>query len=647
MILIGPGGYGKTKLLEDLADDHKGSSPTVRLDFAGNTDATPAQVMLAIGRPLEVRIRGVGSARFPLLMMGISAVTLRGDGMGSLAHQLDARLRADGGISGKTFSSLTANASKLLPSAEQQAVVTEGGAAIGWLVDWIRRRQLGKRLDWYARSGNPESGDDSGYEPLLGLRDRWQESRNADDAEARRAARLHVWRVLCRALLADLRAFPKAGLWHGARTTNCLLLLDNVDAPVGREFLEMLAETRLKATDGADPLLVVAAQGTRPGIQPAVGPPRDCADEGLSYREWLSAARDPEVPMSPWYPVWLAELRLGHVRDIVSSHVLRKAENDAKFVYAVTGGHPGGVRELAGMLATVPDPLPSGFDPRALVSRDVEDTMLGMVRPGNLSDTDLDAMAVFGVTLRPRLKAGDSVFRSLGWYNVKELDVRDRFLDLMWARGEQDAFEIQRLYRWLLTRWLARDKDRWQDAHDGFLTYYRTPPGHDPDAVRYHQLALTTMSAPDNLHDVAKYLAGQFERLGDRVINGEPVPAGLSAGEWNEMLAAITMAPNRLVQADADRQELGAATMLPGDTWEVVRRLEGTGKHGGQLRIVTRLVAARWLFNDLLFDLKRKAALLLADEYLELARITPGDAEVFYAEASSFRKIVREWEDSW
>lgn len=215
MILIGPGGYGKTKLLEDLADDHKSSSPTVRLDFAGNPDATPAQVMLAIGRPLEVHVRGVGSVRFPLLMMGISAIILRGDGTGSLVDQLDARLRAHGGISGQAVSSLTANAAKLLPSPEQQAVVTEGGAAIGWLVDWIRRRQLGMRLDWYARSGNPESGDDAGYGPLLALRDRWYESRNADDAEIRRAASLHVWRVLCRALLADLRAFPKAGVWHG------------------------------------------------------------------------------------------------------------------------------------------------------------------------------------------------------------------------------------------------------------------------------------------------------------------------------------------------------------------------------------------------------------------------------------------------
>jgi hypothetical protein len=645
MIVVGSAGYGKTELLEDLAKTHRGSSPTVRLDFAGNPDATPAQVMLAIGRPLEERVPGVGSARFPLLMTGISAITLRGDGPGSLADQLATRLRAGGGISGSAVTSLTSNAAKLLPSAGQQALVTGGGTAIGGAIDWIRARQIRRRLGWYDRSGNAEGTDGSDYGPLLALRDRWLESLNARDPEVRVAARLHVWRVLCRALLADLRDFPKPGLSHGERTTNCLLLLDNADAPVSKEFLEMLAETRLKATDGADSLVVVAAQGTRPALQPAVGPARDSADEGLSYQEWLKATLSPEIPMSPWYPVRLAGLSLGHVREIVSSHVLRKAENDAKFTYAVTGGHPGAVQELARVLAGIPDPLPANFDARTVVSRQEEDTLISMVCPASLSEADLAAMAVFGLTLRPRLKAGDSVFRSLAW-NVKELDVRERFLDLMWVRGG-DPFEIRPLYRWLLTRWLARDRDRWRDAHEGFMAHYRTGPGYEPTAERYHQLALTTMSSLENLHDVAKYLAEQFARLGDRMVGGACVPADLRADEWNDTLASITTAPNRLMEADAERREIGAASELPRDPWDVVQRMDRTGGRDDHLRVITRLVAARWLFNDLLFDPQRKTSLLLTEEYLKLARITPGDAEVFYAEAGHYRKIVRDWEDSW
>jgi hypothetical protein len=196
-------------------------------------------------------------------------------------------------------------------------------------------------------------------------------------------------------------------------------------------------------------------------------------------------------------------------------------------------------------------------------------------------------------------------------------------------------------------RWLARDSGRWQDAHDGFLAHYRTREGDDPVAVRYHQLALTTMSSLDSLHDVAKYLAGQFARLGDRMIDGARCPADLRADEWNVMLAAITTAPNRLVEADADRQRLGEASMLRRDPREVVRRMDRAGRRDDPLGIITRLVAARWLYGDLLFDPKRMTAPLLAEEYLELARLTPGDAEVFYTEASAYRKVVREWEDSW
>jgi hypothetical protein len=643
MILIGAGGYGKSELLEELANTHKGRSPTMRLDFAGNLDATPEQVMYAIGKPLEEHVRGVGSARFPLLMMGISAITLRSDGTGSLADQLAERLRAHGGTSGGAVSSLAANAAKLLPSPEQQALVAEGGIVLGLLVDRVRARELARGLDWYARNGNPGGADDSDYGALLSLRDRWLKSRDADDPEVRREARLQVWRVLCQALLADARVFPKAGWWHGARTTNCLLLLDNADTPVGREFLEMLAEARTRATDGADPLVVVAAHARRPALQPAVGQALDSSSEGLSYQEWLSAASASETRMSPWYPIRLAELRLGQVREIVGSHVLSKAENDAKFTHTVTGGHPGAVRELAGVLAAIPDPLPADFGPRVLVSRAVEDTLLRMVRPQSLSDDDLAAMAVFGLTLRPRMKAADSVFGFLDWTNAKELDLQECFLDLMWARAG-DPFEIQPLYRWLLTRWLARDSGRWQAVHEGFLVHYRT---HDPVAMCYHQLALTTMAYPDNLHEVVKYLADQLARLGDPMTDGKFLPADLRASEWNDMLAAITTAPNRLVEADADREHMGVGRMLPHDPREVVLRMDRAGRQDDPSGIITRLVTARWLYNDLVFDPKRKTALLLADEYRKLAGITPGDAEVFYAEASSYRKIVREWEDSW
>ena len=86
----------------------------------------------------------------------------------------------------------------------------------------------------------------------------------------------------------------------------------------------MLAETRLKAIDRADSLVVVAAQGTRRALRLQMGRP-GLGGRGTGYQEWLKATLSPEIPMSPSYPVLLVWLSLGHVRDIVSSHVLRKS----------------------------------------------------------------------------------------------------------------------------------------------------------------------------------------------------------------------------------------------------------------------------------------------------------------------------------
>ena len=139
------------------------------------------------------------------------------------------------------------------------------------------------------------------------------------------------------------------------------------------------------------------------------------------------------------------------------------------------------------------------------------------------------------------------------------------------------------------------------------MAHYRTGPGYEPTAERYHQLALTTMSSLENLHDVAKYLAEQFgaPRGSDGRRGMRPRP---TSGRMSGMTrcASITTAPNRLIEADAERREMGAASDLPRDPWDVVQRMDRTGGRDDHLRVITRLVAARWLFNDLLFDPQRE-----------------------------------------
>ena len=78
-----------------------------------------------------------------------------------------------------------------------------------------------------------------------------------------------------------------------------------------------------------------------------------------------------------------------------------------------------------------------------------------------------------------------------------------------------------------------------------------------------------------------------------------------------------------------------------------MRRLAGVAAPGSRLRTVSRLMAARWLYNDRLFDPRRRLARLIDREYFELAQLTDRDKDsgVLYREISHFRKVTRDWED--
>jgi hypothetical protein len=629
VLLIGPGGAGKTVVLDRLEAVHRAGVPLARLDFEHNEEATPAQVMLGVGTLLHSHVPRVGRTSFPRLSLGIIALTLEADNDSAVtaAEQLRQRLRSRGGISGQAIAGLAAQAAKLLPASEQQAMLSDAGAIVGWIIDGIRGRQLSRHLAWYSRNVAHDNPTDLGG--LLALNARWRTVVEKGDTRARR----DVWRALCGALLADLRArFGSAGLWHGNLTTNCLLLLDNVDCAAGEDLLETLAELRRADPAQADPLLVVAAMGTRPRLVPRVGGAVDAADERLSYATWLAQPHDPEFPRSPWYPVRLGELEKNNISRIVGSHVLGKVEHDVDLVASVSGGHSASVWELARVLEGAPD----GFDPRGLLSPTVEDTLLGLLRPTWQDDHELrklKAMAVFGATQRPKDKAGVAVFRALRQElgEVEATDIRELFLDRMWGEGE-DAISIRPLPRLLLSRLLARDPGLWEKAHESFLAFYRSRDARDVIAENYHLLALTTSLSAGHLNTVAAYLNGRLEHQ--------------TSGSWNDALEAITEAPNRLWRTFAEHRAAGIDAIfdLRGDPREVVTKVAGASA-GDRTRMIARLVTGLWLFNDRLFDPARSLADMLAKAYVDLADVAPVDSAVFYGRARHFRRIARYWED--
>jgi hypothetical protein len=626
-LLIGPQGSGKTTLLDRLEADHRRGSPTARLDFGRSPDASPEAVLLDIGYRLSPGVPRVGRVRLPLLGIGFLAVGLDPESRDTPAEQLGQLLNARGKAFGQMLANLGKQAGTLLPSPEQQVLVTGAGSALGWIVDGISRRRLGDYLAWYV--GTVGRGNGTRVGPLLLMHQWWQAAQTPDGTDARR----ELWRALCAALLADLRAeFNRAGWTHGQRTTNCLLLLDDADSAAGTAFLETLAECRRLVPGETDPLFVVAGQGLRPQLNPAVGPPVRPADASLNYAGWLAANREQETPGSPWYPVLLADLGTENVMSMVTSHLLGKVWRDVDFVQDVGGGHPSAVRALARHLALAG----AGLDPRQVLTHELADELLAGVRPPWLGDQDLLAMAVYAATIRPRLRAAGRVFRSLNWSDaaeteVNEFDIRDLFLDLMWAREEEDWLVIRPLPRLLLTRLLARDEALWDSTHNGYLTHYRAQLPRDDIAEHYHLLALITPSAADNLGRVAAHLDKQLDTLG--------------TSEWNRVLTAITTAPNRLSHPHGGRHQAPDGPDFAGDPEDAVRRLAGVAAPGNRLRTVSRLMTARWLYHDRLFDPRRRLARLLVREYYELAQLTNEDSNALFSEASHFRKVAHDWED--
>jgi hypothetical protein len=362
LLLLGPRGAGKTTLLRQLGGQLGDGTPTAWLDFARDPDASPLTVLLEITRGLSRRVARVGVIQFPLLKVAFSALSLDPDDKATAAEQLERRLSGTEKQSTQVLRDLVQQSGKLLPP-EQQSVLAETATVVGWLLSGISSRRRHKHVTWYAAMLGPGNGTELG--PLLALHGLW---RSDDPADRRR-----VWHVLCSALLADLRADFNDFSWrHGQRTTNCLLLLDNTDTAAGMSLLEALAECRRANPGLADPLVVVAVQGTTPVPDLAVGIPIPATGDGLRHADWLADARRRDHP-SPWCTVALTDLSADHVRALVKSSIFGKARRDAEFVHALTGGHPGATAGLATKLGLAT----GGFDPRGVLGLPAADEQPG------------------------------------------------------------------------------------------------------------------------------------------------------------------------------------------------------------------------------------------------------------------------------
>ncbi|MFC4495546.1 ATP-binding protein [Streptomyces ovatisporus] len=345
-LLLGPRGSGKTTVLRHLADWAR-RVPVARLDLAalGQEGRKPIDVLAALVFQLNAPKRDFARLRFPSFGLLAIAVAAR---MGAAdrdeaVRQMEEALIGPPGSRAEVFNQLAQYAATVLGAPT--AVTAALPLLPQWQRHWVRLRMRWRLARIRRRTADSSSSVD-GF--LIDLNQRYGDR---ELAERQRAES-----VLFDAFLDDLRRAYGSREGDRRRTTHCLVLLDNVDSPLGNEFLKSLLDARRKA-DAPDPLLVLATAGSYPQALEsfAFGGPRQ---PGVLPGSWAAD----EERFRPEQVV--KGLVVGRLRDLArhevelqADEVLRAArqvvpaaDNGVQWlgwlVYELTRGHPAGTAQL-------------------------------------------------------------------------------------------------------------------------------------------------------------------------------------------------------------------------------------------------------------------------------------------------------------
>ncbi|MFF4694790.1 hypothetical protein [Streptomyces chattanoogensis] len=568
IVALGPRGSGKTTLLRRLGRQ-AANRPHAFYNFRSAPPRRPHEVAGRLAYGLSQRIRHQPALLFPRLTLGLFVVdpelSLDATDRGRARRQLRQALQGPAAPPRAAADHLTGLAEAL----KDLNLATIPG--IGLLASLIRQpprlpAALTRRTGfaWYADERRPA------LEALIEL------NQDAKD-EAGHAA---VDELLCRAFLADLRGEYA----RRERDRNCLVLLDNIDAMGGREFLDLLVETR-SADDRTDPLLVLATASDARDVRSRPAEEASPADweRGIPRLRHHSRWR--------WYHVRIPDLVAPETGRLAAQMPVSPPEAPS-LIHDLTLGHRWSVRQLLDTAAALPGPdgetvsrlrgmltEPSGPD------RTILDHLLA-----GLADEQRETLVTCSAAreFRTALDAGvvdpDS-------YDA----LRDGFGTGMWltapapqdatargghvpdppdGRAPQPPASRAVLHPWLrlllLQELARRPGDRWDEIHGGLRAWFRRSnrDEHRVDEL-YHALAL------GELDEVVAHLARRLSQLPD-------------TDAWLSELYAITAAPlRRPVEPDRSaslRTDALAQELAP----------ESFGAH----RALTVLVAALWLASD-------------------------------------------------
>jgi hypothetical protein len=601
IVFTGPRGSGRTALLGGLAARLEGNAPCAQIDcedFAGG--ATELLSLLAF----ELN-RSSGRYRrlpFPRLITGLIAIRvplrdslLAGDRDGARERMRKALEEHE-----KTAQALRDTVSEIIEaSVTALAAVPPGPATaatevakrvgprlvLGWLATTRRGRKviLGAGQDWYGHQDR-ELGRDP-VDVLIDLNQmatRTREKKDArtrqKDARSREEDRREVADQLWAAFAADLRhAFARRRALNW--TLNCLALIDNADAPAGRQFLDDLVAARRRrasyVTADPAPLTVVA---TSSGALSQRLVPRGESITTIADASYADYRK--RVPGRWWYPVSLPDLAFDDVSAMAARHNLPTGTHRdavASAVYRYTGGHPASVQllldgfaagqaddDLAAVLAA-PEPGIDRDNPPPLA-----ECLLDVLLAG-VSDEAVENLVTCSAARNKeaalRLGADSPLFEGSRGTDAEV------FGGSLWEDDGSSLVLRPVLRRLLLRRLAARPADdtaNWAAVHGHLRTLARA--AGDESAALYHALAL------GEVEQVTRRLAERLEIM--------------EAEEWLRLLETVTAAPNDLPHPAAS--QIGGLVR-----WAQPRDLP-TGP-------TARLVAAMWIDADPLSDRERSA----------------------------------------
>ncbi|MFF7726719.1 hypothetical protein [Streptomyces sp. NPDC008001] len=590
VVLVGTRGSGRTAALEWLG--YLGSHrPHALYDFASAGPRRPHEVAGRLAYGLSHRFARQPALLFPRLTLGLLVVdpglSLDAHDSRRAGHQL--RHALHDAHEHTVAADRAADVAGLLQDLNLLQI-----PGIGLLAGLIRhppRMPLGiarrTGFSWYAGPHTP-------LHELVALN---QLSKSRTDAD--RAA---VDRRLCEAFLADLRGeFARR-----RRDRNCVVLLDNIDAPGGRDFLDLLVQLR-EASGAPDPLLAVATAsdaGRIPGpFAPGPAGVRIRTPEQASYADWERSVPDPPPDSSwRWYCVQLRDLTAGEVSQLGAGLADRLPEAPP-LVHRLTRGHAWSAHRLLEAAARVPGrgdgeellrgllalPAPTdGDEPetapplgRALLHdlleglNDEQRAALVECSAAREFDAACDTDLLDAFSLRTRNTLARATGTRLWLVDPVPQDAGARggrgsgYLRDAHPRPLSGGPVLHPWLRLLLLEELARRRSRWEVVHE-LMQDWHARHGHRLD-VLYHALAL------GRLDDVVGHLALDLTEL-----------PGTEA--WLYELYAVTAAPLR-------------APVVPGQTptLRVDRLAEELAPRSfadpGR-RALTMLVAALWLAGD-------------------------------------------------